>query len=188
VQIFDAEPRLVSLADRTYMDDAWLTRAGLRLVQYDWRDPIERLSANALSHDILLHLLQTQTQRVQLPAIKGGLSPVQRMTIRDWIEAHLAENMTLSAMAEQLHLSEYHFAHMFKISFGMPPHNWVLRRRIERARQQLQQTNDDLLTIALQNGFANASHLSKHMKQLVGVPPGKYRHWSQIYTSPTDQT
>ena len=179
VQILDAEPRLFSLADRTYMDDAWLTASCLRLVQYDWSDPIARLSANALSHDVLLHLLQTQTQRVQLPAIKGGLSPVQRTTIRDWIETHLAENMTLSAMAGQLHLSEYHFAHMFKVSFGMPPHNWVLRRRIERAREQLQHTNDDLLAIALQNGFASVSHLSKHMKQLIGVPPGKYRNWSQ---------
>jgi len=61
----------------------------------------------------------------------------------------------------------------------MPPHNWVLRRRIERAREQLQHTNDDLLAIALQNGFASVSHLSKHMKQLIGVPPGKYRNWSQ---------
>jgi AraC-type DNA-binding domain-containing proteins len=179
VQILDAEPRLFSLADRTYMDDEKLARACQQLVQMDWNNPLQRLSANALSHDILFYLLKTQTCRIPMPVVKGGLSAWQRRFIRDWIETHLADNISLSDMADQLHLSAYHFAHMFRISFGLPPHQWIMHRRLQYAREQLQHTDHDLMTVSLNSGFATSSHLSKIMKQQLSITPGQYRSWSK---------
>ncbi|NCB57588.1 MAG: AraC family transcriptional regulator [Gammaproteobacteria bacterium] len=178
VQTLDAEPRLFSLADRTYMDDVRLSRACRYLTKFDWNDPQQRLSANALSHEILLYLMKTQTHRIRLPVVKGGLSAWQRRYIREWIETYLAKNITLAEMAEQLNLSAYHFAHMFRISFGLPPHRWVMYRRLQYAQKQLRFTEDDLLSVSLNSGFATSSHLSKIMKQHLTVTPGQYRIWS----------
>lgn len=177
IQTLDAEPRLFSFAERTYIDDIYLSRACASLVRFDWSDPMQRLSANALSHQVLLYLMKTQTSRVHIPSVKGGLSAWQRRYIRDWIETHLTENITLVQMAEQLSLSAYHFAHMFRVSFGLPPHQWIMYRRLQCARLQLQQSDADLLTISLNSGFATSSHLSKLMKQQLATTPGQYRNW-----------
>ncbi|WP_147465755.1 helix-turn-helix transcriptional regulator, partial [Pseudomonas syringae] len=72
-------------------------------------------------------------------------------------------------------LSEYHFARMFRESFGLPPHQYLLSRRIEQARQLLRSTGKPLGEIALACGFASASHFSNRFRQATGATPGEYR-------------
>ena len=81
--------------------------------------------------------------------LKGGLAPAQRKRLMDYIDSRLAEPISLGELAAFAALSEYHFARMFRESFGMPPHQHVLARRLERARWLLRETALPLGEVAL---------------------------------------
>ena len=93
----------------------------------------------------------------------------------DGREEHLAEDLLLSDIAAVVHLSPYHFARLFKESVGFPPHQYVIQRRVERAKLLLSTTNWSLTAIAHTVGFAHESHLALHFKRLTGVTPRYYR-------------
>jgi AraC family transcriptional regulator len=92
-----------------------------------------------------------------------------------YIEEHLAEDLSLSDLAAVVHLSPYHFARIFKESVGFSPHQYVIQRRVERARLLLSTTNWSLTAIAHMAGFAHESHLALHFKRLTGLTPRHYR-------------
>jgi len=78
-------------------------------------------------------------------------------------------------MAAAAHLSVYHFARQFKAATGLPPHQYVIMRRVERARQLLQAGTDlSLAEVAAHAGFSDQSQFSHHFKRLVGVTPGQF--------------
>jgi len=93
----------------------------------------------------------------------------------EWIDQHLHLSLTLSDLAQQAQLSEYHFAHMFKQSMQMPPHQYVMQRRLERAHQALEQTTTNLTEIAVQYGFSSSSHFSHRFKKQFGYSPSQLR-------------
>ena len=79
-------------------------------------------------------------------------------------------------MAAVAHVSTYHFARQFKAATGLPPHQYVIARRVERARQLLQAGTDlSLAEVAARAGFSDQSQFSCHFKRLVGVTPGQFR-------------
>ena len=115
---------------------------------------------------------------VQLhPRIRGGLAPHALRRVREFIEANLAENITIQALATIAGLSMYHFARTFKQSEGITPHGYLMRRRVRRAQDLLATTNLSIAEIALASGFTDQSHCGRWFRQYVGVTPGSYR-WS----------
>jgi AraC family transcriptional regulator len=95
--------------------------------------------------------------------------------IGDYIDARTSENITLEAMAAQAGLSVFHFARAFRQSFGMPPHSYLLHRRIARAQRLLQQTELPISEIAVSTGFSDQSHFAKHFRRVTGMAPGQAR-------------
>jgi AraC family transcriptional regulator len=84
-------------------------------------------------------------------------------------------------MAAVARLSTYHFARQFKAATGLPPHRYVIMRRVERAKQLLQRDGDlSLAEVAARAGFADQSQLSRHFRRLVGVTPGRFRTPARI--------
>jgi transcriptional regulator GlxA family with amidase domain len=111
------------------------------------------------------------------PRVKGGLPPRALRRVRDYIDVHLAErfsNATLAAIAE---VSTSHFVRAFKQSEGLTPHRYVIRRRVEHAKELLASTNLPLAEIAMTVGFADQSHCARCFREHVGVRPRDYR-WS----------
>jgi transcriptional regulator of acetoin/glycerol metabolism len=106
---------------------------------------------------------------------RGGLSPQVARRIREYIDARANENITLEAMAELAGLSVFHFARAFRKSFGLPPHSYLLHRRLARAHRLLQQTELPVSEIALSMGFSDQSHFAKHFRRLTGMAPGQAR-------------
>jgi AraC-like DNA-binding protein len=106
---------------------------------------------------------------------RGGLPPARAQRICEFIEANLDQNISLESLAEMAGLSTHHFARAFKQTLGMPPHCYVLQRRIERAQQMLRDTDLSLSEIALSAGFSDQSHLTRHFRRLTGVPPSVMR-------------
>jgi AraC family transcriptional regulator len=79
------------------------------------------------------------------------------------------------------HLSVYHFARQFKAATGLPPHQYLILRRIERAKLLLQTGGGfSLAEVAARAGFSDQSRFSHHFKRLVGVTPGQFRTPARI--------
>ncbi|MBO9357070.1 helix-turn-helix domain-containing protein [Bordetella petrii] len=176
VMRLDREPRDLELLDRTYIQDPSLAGACRALLATDWNQPAERLAASSAAETVLHHLLAHNTGRqAGRPAALGGLAPAVRRRVRDYIDAHLAEPLTLDVLAGVAALSTYHFARMFHASFGEPPHSWVLGRRLAHARTLLARAGGNLAGVARACGFGNASHLSRAFVQAAGATPGQYR-------------
>ena len=87
----------------------------------------------------------------------------------------------LEQMAAAACLSAYYFARQFKAATGLPPHQYVIARRVERAKQQLQAGTDrSLAEVAADAGFSDQSVFCRHFKRLVGVTPGQFRKPARI--------
>lgn len=112
------------------------------------------------------------------PPSRGGLSPARTHQIREYINSNLDQNISLEALAEMAGLSTFHFARAFKQTVGVPPHSYVLQRRIEHAQQMLRNTDLPMSEIALSAGFSDQSHLARHFRRLTGMSPSVLR-WEQ---------
>lgn len=141
----------------------------------------EALQGEALPHyaEALSLLLGHELMRLNnspLPAIhRGGLSASQQKRMVDFIEAHVAENLRLSEMAELAGLSPFHFARAFKQSFGVPPHRYHTNRRIEHAKILLTQPAASVTEVALAVGFAETSSFSTAFRKATGLAPSDFR-------------
>ena len=181
VRLLDAEPRAITLHERILEEDPALARWAHLLSGEEWSSPEARLNMNATSHSALDHLVLAAARpalRENLLRSRGGLSALARRRVIDWIETHLGEHFTLADLAAQAALSEFHFARMFRVSMGVTPHVWVAQRRFARACQLLTSGRADhrpLDEIAAACGYANASHLVRRFRDVLGVTPNRYR-------------
>ena len=92
-----------------------------------------------------------------------------------FIDGHLDDELSLPQIAGALGISPYHFAHVFRTAVGVAPHQYVIRRRVERAKQLLQTTDLPIVEIALVVGCANQSHFSALFHRHTGLTPHAYR-------------
>jgi transcriptional regulator GlxA family with amidase domain len=111
------------------------------------------------------------------PQARGGLPPAAMRRVYEYIEAHLHDSIELAELAAIAGLSIFHFARQFKQSAGVTPHYYLIRSRVERARELLASTDLSLSEIAFATGFSDQSHLTRHFRQMIGVTPGQFR-WS----------
>jgi AraC family transcriptional regulator len=95
--------------------------------------------------------------------------------LAEFIEENLASDLPLRALAEQIKLSPIYLIRAFKAAVGVVPHQYVLQRRLERAKALLQSTDLPLAEVALRSGFYSQSHLSSWFRRSVGVSPAAYR-------------
>ena len=176
LRLLDREPREVRLPELNFRDDPELAASLEGLAALDWTDPGERLAANALGHAALAHVLARHAGRAPRGGIRGGLAPALRRRLVEWLQARLARPVTVGEMAAFCALSETHFAHMFRASFGAAPHEWIVARRIERAAALLRSRHAPPLDeVARATGHASASHLVRRFKAVWGMTPGQYR-------------
>jgi transcriptional regulator GlxA family with amidase domain len=111
------------------------------------------------------------------PRMRGGLPPRALRRVREYVEAHLEENISIHALAGTAGLSMYHFARAFKQSEGLTPHDYLVQCRVRRAQELLAGTDLPISEIALASGFSDQSHCARRFREHVGVTPSDYR-WS----------
>ena len=135
------------------------------------------LAAESLANVLAVHLLRHLSAPRRLQRGRDGVLPRGRLRAAvEYIEEHLQGCPSLAQMAALVGLNPYHFARQFKAATGLPPHHYVLARRVERAKHLLQQDRDlSLAEIAACAGFSDQSHFSHHFKRLIGVTPGRFR-------------
>ena len=176
LRLLDREPREVRLPELNFCDDPQLVAQLARLATLDWDDAGERIAANELGHAALAHVLARHAGRAPRADIRGGLAPALRRRLVDWLDARLAQAVTVGEMAAFCALSETHFAHAFRASLGVAPHEWIGARRIDRAAALLRSRRAPSLDeVARATGHASASHLVRRFKARWGITPGQYR-------------
>ncbi|WP_310666713.1 AraC family transcriptional regulator [Burkholderia multivorans] len=175
IRELDREPRELKLADQTYFEEARVASLLRSVALERWDDADGRLRVNETAHDVLSLLLREQSATRTDTPFRGGLAPAVRRRVRDYIDAHLSQPLTLGELAEVAALSEYHFSRMFRLSFGRAPHAWVAEQRLARARLLLRTTSLPLAQIAADCGYANAAHFSHRFRDAHGAAPNAYR-------------
>lgn len=149
------------------------------LAEMDGGGLLGELYLESIATALGIHLLRTHSSLdraispVREPA--GGLSRTQLRRVVDYIEANLDGRLTIEEMAGVAGLSSFHFSRQFKIATGRPPHRYVIERRVERARVLLATTELPLHEIAALAGFADQSHLARHIRRQLGVTPTALR-------------
>ncbi len=113
-----------------------------------------------------------------MAAPTGALSRVQVERVVDYMEAYLGEPISLQDLAEASGLSASHFARRFKSATGMPPHQYLIALRVERAKRMLLQ-NEAIVEVALACGFSHQEHLTRIFRRFTGVTPANYRRAAQ---------
>jgi AraC-like DNA-binding protein len=126
---------------------------------------------------LVMRLIETATggatSRVGTP--RGGLAPGVRRRVVQYIERRLALPLPTSDLAAIAGLSEFHFARAFKQSFGMPPHRFLIERRLEAAAEFIRSTDHRMSQIAIDVGFFDQSHFTRLFVRKTGETPRSYR-------------
>lgn len=166
-----------ALAPSIHIRDAQVERIGL-MMQAEDHDayPGGRIFADSLASALAARLLALQSRQAVPAPDAGRALPAWRLRhVIDYIEAHLDRDLTLAELAEVAGFSLSHFKPLFKQAVGMPVHRFVLERRIERARLLLVQGDKSVTAIALETGFAHASHLARCLRRVLGLSPSQLR-------------
>lgn len=140
--------------------------------------PGGRLCAESLANVLVVQLIRQLSNRKGLSGDvrgTGGRLPRQALqAVEEYIHAHLDQSISLAELAAVAHLSEFHFARLFKQTTGLPPHQFVIHVRIERAKRLITAGRLSLAQIALEVGFSDQSQFTRHFKRLVGVTPKRF--------------
>lgn len=138
--------------------------------------PGGRLYIEGLGSYLALHLSHrygTSVHRASLA--KGGLSPAQFRRVVDYIDAHLGDELGLFELSTVAGLSPHHFGEAFKASAGMPPHRYVMEKRVQQARELLRTEGLSLGEIAYIVGFSSQAHFTTQFRRMTGLTPGRFR-------------
>jgi len=109
-------------------------------------------------------------------AYRGGLAPARLRRVRELVHAKIEEDLTLDEMAQSAGLSTAHFSQMFRKSTGESPHRFVLRQRVERAKEMLREAEPRVLDVAVACGFKTQQHFARVFRRMCGASPTEYRH------------
>jgi AraC family transcriptional regulator len=132
---------------------------------------VERLSLL-----LMLELNRTQFGRIEsTEAVLGGLTDRQVRRVIDYMEANLKDNISLSDLSNLLNLSRYHFIRAFKQATGLPPCQYLVARRIDRAKELLKDRDLSLSEVAREAGFNGVTQLSRALQRIVGMTPTAFR-------------
>ena len=155
--------------------DVWATALKLKAqLQYPCRSQkayVEALGI-ALAHELTR---LNEAGSALASETRGGLPGWQQKKVAQYIEEHLANEISLLSLAQLVQLSPFHFSRAFKQSFGMPPHRYLTWQRIERAKALLGERKLSVTEIGLDVGFSETSSFTAAFRKLTGETPTAYR-------------
>lgn len=135
-----------------------------------------RLYVEGLGSALVVHLFRTYGDGpTRLRPVVGGLGVLRLRRVTDYIEAHLAEDVSLDDLAAVANLSTHHFGEAFKASTGTSPYRYLIERRIHRAKELLLGADRSIAEVALTVGFASHSHFTDNFRKLTGTTPSRFR-------------
>ncbi|MBL7489334.1 GlxA family transcriptional regulator [Frankia sp. AgB1.9] len=95
--------------------------------------------------------------------------------LRQWIDGHPAEDLSVAALAKRVSLSERQLTRAFQTEAGMPPGRYVDEARLRAACRLLEETSDGVESVARRSGYGSAEAMRRAFARSVGIPPSEYR-------------
>jgi len=138
--------------------------------------PSERLFLDSVEQALAVALVNGYAVRHRsLPTHRGGLGSARLRRIKEFIDAKIEDDLTLCEMAQAVELSTAYFSRMFRKSTGETPHQFLLRRRLERAKKMLCSADERVLDVAVACGFKSQQHFAQVFRHACRVTPTEYR-------------
>ncbi|HWC77033.1 MAG TPA: AraC family transcriptional regulator [Blastocatellia bacterium] len=176
----DLDPGRIEIRNRFQVRDAQLESIGWALkAEMESGYPSGQLYFDSLALSVAARLVRCHSSVSPVPVNSG--KSIRRMSgpklreVLSYIEDHLSQNVSLADIAGVAGLSVSHFKSLFRESVGMPAHQYLVRRRLERAKSLLGEGKMSISQIALETGFSHQSHLARHMRRVLGVSPKALR-------------
>jgi AraC family transcriptional regulator len=140
-------------------------------------DSVEQALAAALVNGYAVRHGPVRTYR-------GGLSPARLRRVKEFVHAKMEDELRLHELAQSVGLSTAHFSEMFRKSTGETPHQFVLRLRVERAKEMLRSAEPRVLDVAIACGFKTQQHFARVFRHLCGLSPKEYRREFMRFETP----
>ncbi len=167
------DPARLAISNRFQVRDPSIERLAWRLkAEMDHRYPSGRVFLDSMSVRLANELTRRHSSFSIAPRIpRGGMPPRKLKNVIGYIEENLEADLTLDDVAEVAGMSVSHCKALFRRSVGLPVHQYVIRRRVERAAVLLHEGSLPISQVALETGFSHQSHLSRHMRRVLGTSP-----------------
>lgn len=175
---------LDEIAPSSMLDEPLTATSGLRNKDFHFhmiKDFVDSngvgdtLRAEAILTLLLVDVLETLDKKVDTPPLQNALDHKKLALVEEYIDAHLDKKFGIDELAELVGISQFHFARMFKVATGLPPHQFVMQHRVKRAQALLEDKSLSLAQISYVVGFSSQSHMSDVFRKMIGVTPGIYR-------------
>jgi AraC family transcriptional regulator len=170
---FDFDLRRTEIKNRFQVRDLQLENIGWALkAEMESGYPCGNLYLDSLAVSVATRLLRCHSSASVEPEKQTGRLTGRRLKeALSYIEDNIAQDISLNDVAAVAGLSASHFKSLFRETVGQPVHQYLIRRRVERAKEMLGEGELSISQIALEVGFAHQSHLAHHMRRLLGVSP-----------------
>jgi AraC family transcriptional regulator len=177
-ELYGADAAAVHLVPRFAIVDPMLEQLAIAILEA-LRDGLaeDGLYLDTIAQMMAVHLARRHSSRANTAPHQAAVG-VSRHAVRrlvEFIEEHLADDLSLDALSAEVGLSPLYMSRVFKAAVGQPPHQYVLGRRVERAKALLRNTETPIADVACATGFSSQSHLSNWFNRTVGVSPAAYR-------------
>jgi AraC family transcriptional regulator len=143
-------------------------------------EEVDSLFADWIALAFHAHVVRVYGKISEREAWRGGLTPQRLRFVVDLMTERLADPLSIKGIADQVGMAPGHFARAFRQATGEPPHQWLMRRRIERAKDLLRSPGAPLAEIALACGFVDQSHMTRVFSRSEKLTPGA---WRRLYHS-----
>ncbi|MEP6987143.1 MAG: AraC family transcriptional regulator [Chloroflexota bacterium] len=182
-QMGRGDPLRVELRDDFNFRDPLIEHIGRALVaELQSGGLAGRLYAESLAHSMAIHMLRNYANIIPILNLPQGTLPIAQIRqVREYIQAHLVENIGLSELAAIVGLSPSHFARLFKQVTGYAPHQYLILRRLELAKKLLERSHLTIADVAQTVGFYDQSHLIRHFKRVYRISPQMLRHGRNVH-------
>jgi len=167
------DPDDIEIRNRFQARDTQLEHLGLALhEEMSLGYPCGQIYYDSIAVAVATRLIRCHSSKsVDLKRPDKRLSDRRLRQVFDYIEDNIAENISLGDLAAVVGLSVSHFKVLFREAVGLSPHQYLIRRRVERAKNLLGEGKLSICQIATESGFAHQSHLARHMHRVLGVSP-----------------
>jgi AraC family transcriptional regulator len=170
-------PREIELIPQVSIDDPIIQQLALALkLEIQTGCMSGKLFGESLGTALAARLVANYAvSKPSLEVKASGLPQSQLKRVIDYMKANLTEDLSILDLAKLAGMSESHFSRGFKQSMGIPPYQYLIQQRVERAKKLLEKRSLSISTIALDCGFANQTHLTKVFRQITGMTPKAYQ-------------
>src|SRR5262249_19771998 len=177
-EALDADTSRVEIRNEFQVRDPHLENIAWALnTEMEFGFPSGRVYLDGLAMSVAARLVGSHSSLGRLHQQPSGrLSDRRLREVLSFIEDNLSRDISLAEIACVACVSVSHLKSLFRESFGVPVHQYVIRRRLERAKALLGEGKLSINEIALESGFAHQSHLARHMRRVLGVSPSALRN------------